>query len=198
MTKKKLIEEAKKSPAAFEKLFEKYYAPILHYILKRTGNVQIAEDITSQVFFTVVKKLWQFQWRNIPFSAWLYRIAQNEIHYFFRKKRYSTISLEALLESDAWEPDDEYRFEEELKDAEKKLSDHQEFLSIQKRILTLPDKYQEVLTLKYFENKKNSEIALIIGKKENTVKSLLRRGLKLLQTKMHPFSTSIISEDEQL
>ena len=88
LDEKKLVEEAQKNPEAFGKIFEKHYSPLLHYILKRVGDVAIAEDITSHVFFIVLQKLWQFRWRNIPFSAWLYRIAHNEINYYYRKNKY--------------------------------------------------------------------------------------------------------------
>lgn len=149
-----------------------------------------------------MEKLWQFQWRNIPFSAWLYRIAINEINYYFRKNKYKNISLETVLEDTTWEPIDACNLEDELKEAEKILEDHCDFLLIQKKLLTLPRKYQEVLSLKYFGDKKISEISIILDKKENTVKSLLKRGLHLLkqqvqkEKRVQPISSSLITESE--
>jgi RNA polymerase sigma-70 factor (ECF subfamily) len=203
MDEKKLIERAKKDPEAFGQLFEKYYSPLLHYVLKRVGNVQIAEDISSQIFYIVLTKLWQFRWRNIPFSAWLYRIANNEINYYFRTCKFRSIPLEILLKEHKWEPIDSHNFVEEIKEAQKTLEEHRDFLLIQKKILSLPIKYQEVLSLKYLEGKKIREISLILGKNENTIKSLLKRSLALLQQKIHrhqkvqPISSPIISEYEQ-
>lgn len=200
---KKLVEKARHDPEAFGKIFERYYEPVLHYVLRRVGHIQAAEDITSQIFFIVLEKLWQFRWRNIPFSAWLYRIAGNEIHYYYRKNKYRSISLEILLEEEKWEPSDSLDMEEELKEAEKVLEHHQDFLLIQEKLRMLPRKYQEVLALKFFEEKKIAEIACIVGKKQNTVKSLLKRGLELLrreiehQKMMQLFPISSISEHEQ-
>lgn len=199
---KKLIERAKKDPEALGQIFEKYYSPLLNYILKRTGILGIAQDIISEVFLIVVRKLWQFQWRNIPFSAWLYRIANNEIAYYFRKNKYKTISLEVILEEENNEPVDPCNIEEEYKENERMIETHQEFLEIHKLLLELPLKYQEVLTLKYFDDKKIREISVILGKNDNTVKSLLKRGLSLLQEKAErvkikqQFPIFIISEDE--
>lgn len=183
LNEKQWIEKAKNDPLVFGELFEKYYSPILNYILRRVGDVQVAQDITSDVFFIVLKKLWQFRWRNIPFSAWLYRIAGNEVSHYFRKNKVRSVSLEALMNENSWEPADALDLETELKEAEALLEQHQDYLQLQKLLFALPLKYQEVLCLKYLENKKIREISLILGKKENTVKSLLKRGLDLLQKK---------------
>lgn len=199
---KYLIEKAKKDPEAMGKIFDRYYESILNYVLKRTGQIQIAQDITSQVFFLVVKKLWQFKWKGIPFSAWLYRIANNEIALFFRKNKYKPVSLDLILEQENWEPADDQDLERETKEIEEILEEHKDFLVIQKELLNIPIKYQEVITLRYLDEKKMGEIAEILGKKENTVKSLLKRGISLLQQKVHlnklaqPFSSSLISEGE--
>ena len=72
--------------------------------------------------------------------------------------------------------------EQEIEQAESHLSKQSQFLALHKCITQLPVKYQEVLTLKYFEKKKIREISLILGKSEGTVKSLLHRGIKKLKT----------------
>ena len=69
----------------------------------------------------------------------------------------------------------------ELIEAEDKLKMHRDFLEIQEKISELEIKYQEVITLRFFEKKKIQEIAEILGKKEGTIKSLLHRGLEKLK-----------------
>ena len=64
------------------------------------------------------------------------------------------------------------------------MEGHQKFLKVQKVVQQLPEKYQEVISLKYFEQLTIKEIAVILKKKEGTVKSLLSRGLKRLRDKM--------------
>ena len=76
---KELIKKAQKDPEAFTQLYDEYYSQIFGYVLKRVADLMIAQDITSETFFKTLKKLWQFRWKNIPFSAWLYRITNNEI-----------------------------------------------------------------------------------------------------------------------
>ncbi len=173
---KELIKEAKKNPEIFGKLYDQYYSQIFGYVLKRVADLEIAQDITSETFFKALKKLWQFRWRNIPFSSWLYRIANNEIANYFRKNKYKPVSLEKIPE-----PITVTNPSTEILEAEQELKKHQDFLILQEKITQLPVKYQEVITLRFFEKKKIKEIAEILGKKQGTIKSLLHRSLEKLK-----------------
>jgi RNA polymerase sigma-70 factor (ECF subfamily) len=180
---KELVRQAQKAPDAFAKLYDQYYPKIFGYVLRRTANLEVAQDITSETFLKALKKLWQFQWRNISFSPWLYKIATNEVNQYFRKAEYKkSLSLEELQEQ-GFEPVSSHDPESELVEAQEKLEQHQDFLEIQKKIVRLSAKYQEVITLRFFEKKQISEIAEILGKKEGTIKSLLHRAVgKLRET----------------
>lgn len=181
-TEWELIVKAKANPAAFEPLFETYYPKILGYTLKRVGVVADAQDIISEVFYKALNKLWQFRWRKIPFSAWLYRIAANEINLYFRKGgRYKNISLDSLVEGSNFDLLASHELWEELQEGERELERHHAFLAIQKELVRLPQRYQEVIALRFFEGKKIEEISLILGKKEGTVKSMLSRWLAQLR-----------------
>jgi len=178
---KELVRQAQKAPDAFVQLYDLYYPKIFGYVLRRTANLEAAQDITSETFFNALRKLWQFRWRNISFSAWLYKIATNEINQYFRKAEYKkSLSLEELQEQ-GFEPISPHNPENELIEAQEKLEQHQDFLEIQVKIVRLPAKYQEVITLRFFEQKQLREIAEILGKKEGTVKSLLHRAVEKLK-----------------
>jgi len=64
---------------------------------------------------------------------------------------------------------------------EQELKAHNDYNLIRTNLLKLDTKYQEVIALRYFEQKTNSEISLILDKNEGTVKSLLSRGLEKLR-----------------
>lgn len=180
---KQLIKKAQKDPEVFAKLYDEHYPKIFGYILKRVASLEIAQDITSETFFKALKNFWKFRWRNISFSAWLYRIANNEIANYYRKNRY-LVSLEILQDEKGFEPIALHNPETEFLEAQEKLKQHQDFLKIQKKIAQLLIKYQEAITLRFFEKKKISEICEILGKKEGTIKSLLHRGLEKLKELM--------------
>ena len=178
---KDLIRQAHKDPGAFADLYDHYYPRIFGYVLRRTANLEAAQDITSETFLKALSKLWQFRWRNISFSSWLYKIASNEINQYFRKAEYKkSASLEELQEQ-GFEPISPRDPESELIQAQEKLKQHQDFLEIQEKIVRLPAKHQEVIALRFFEQKQIKEIAGILGKKEGTVKSLLHRAVEKLR-----------------
>ena len=96
---RELVRQAQKTPDAFAELYDQYYPKIFGYVLRRTANLEAAQDITSETFFNALRKLWQFHWRNVSFSPWLYKIATNEINQYFRKAEYKkSVSLEELQE----------------------------------------------------------------------------------------------------
>ena len=178
---RELVRQAQKSPDAFAQLYDQYYPRIFGYVLRRSANLEAAQDITSETFLKALGKLWQFRWRSVSFSSWLYKIATNEINQYFRKAEYKkSISLEELQEQ-GFEPVSPHDPESELIEAEEKLAQHQEFLEIQNKITRLPDKYQEVIALRFFERKQINEIAEILGKREGTIKSLLHRAVEKLR-----------------
>ena len=178
---KELVRQAQNTPDAFAQLYDLYYPKIFGYVLRRTANLEVTQDITSETFFNALRSLWQFRWRNISFSSWLYKIATNEINQYFRKAEYKkSISLEELQEQ-GFEPISSYNPESELIEAQEKLKKHQDFLEIQVKIVRLPAKYQEVIALRFFEQKQIKEIAEILGKKEGTIKSLLHRAVEKLR-----------------
>lgn len=175
-SEKELVKRAKKDPAVFSELYEYNYSKIFGYILNRVANVEVAQDITSETFFKCLKNINKFQWQNVPFSCWLYRIASNEISNYFRKGKYRPTCLENIAElASLSTPYDS------VLEAERQLDSKKDAVKLRKEIAKLSWKYQEVISLKFFEKKKIEEICLILGKKEGTVKSLIHRGLEKLK-----------------
>jgi RNA polymerase sigma-70 factor (ECF subfamily) len=178
---KELVRQAQKAPDAFAKLYDHYYPKIFGYVLRRTANIEVAQDITSETFLKALAKLWQFRWRSISFSSWLYKIASNEINQYYRRAEYrKSISMEEL-EEQGFELRSPRDPESELMEAEEKLKQHQDFLELQEKITRLPAKYQEVIALRFFEKKQINEIAQILAKREGTIKSLLHRAVERLR-----------------
>ncbi len=65
--------------AALAELYNLYFPRVYRYILARMGNPFDAEDLTEEVFLRVLDAIGRFQWREAPFSAWLFRIAHNAV-----------------------------------------------------------------------------------------------------------------------
>jgi RNA polymerase sigma-70 factor (ECF subfamily) len=171
-----LIEKAKHDPLAFGKLYDTYYSRIANYLLHRLPRADVAQDITSEVFYKAMTKLHTYTFRNIAFSSWLYKIANNEIKMYYRKKERKFFSLDFLFDRQGFEPPGSVDIEQEYIAAEEVLAKNRQFQAVQNNLCKLPLLYQEVLTLRFFEEKSLAEISEITGKNLNTVKSLVVRG----------------------
>lgn len=181
LTESELVERAKSDPEAFGQLYEANYSTILNYIYRRTLNVEVAEDLTANTFFKALRALPGFRQRA-TFRAWLYGIATNEI----RKFRRSAWRRRKAEENLCWEKKlQRVNFASnqrmDLADREERMWQH---ALLDESFATLPDRYQTVLSLRYFENLHYREIAEAMGKRVGTIKSMLHRGLERLRSQM--------------
>ncbi|MBD0378071.1 MAG: RNA polymerase sigma factor [Flavisolibacter sp.] len=176
-----LVREAKISNESFAKLYDCYYIKILGYVFRRTLDIELAKDITSETFLKAYSNIEKFQWKGISFSSWLFKIATNELNMLNRKKKYAPASLEDLKAAIIYDRTDKSALEEEKKELERQLQQSKDFINVQQKLLLLPVKYQEVIALRYFEEKSIKEIAAILDSKEGTIKSLLSRGIEKLK-----------------
>jgi RNA polymerase sigma-70 factor, ECF subfamily len=183
---RELVNRAKTDAKAFGLLYDEYYPKIFGYVLRRTAGAETASDITSEVFLKALENIKNFTWRNIPFSAYLYRIAEHEISNGYRHNR-QLILLKQEIENSAIIS--AISLDDEIIRVEADIQKHEDFLLLHRCIIKLPNIYQEVIILKYFEKKQINEICMILGKREGTVKSLLNRGLKKLKKLMDDNAT---------
>ena len=181
MTEIELLNRIKNNPADFSELFKLYYKPIFGYILRRTGDFDDTADIAADTFLKAFRHINNFSYKGISVKIWLYRIATNEVNLYFRHKQkhnsiFERIDFENLNLFNNY-------LREDKKELETELQRHHQFLTVLKGLKTLPVKYQEVISLRYFEGKDNKEIVEILNINEGTLKSLLSRGLEKLREK---------------
>ncbi|GAG93992.1 unnamed protein product, partial [marine sediment metagenome] len=84
---------------AFAQLYEEHFDKIYRYVALRIGDKIEAEDMTQQVFLNALQSISSFKWKGIPFSAWLFRIAHNQVVDYFRSKKRTTVPLDESLVS---------------------------------------------------------------------------------------------------
>ncbi|HKK75614.1 MAG TPA: sigma-70 family RNA polymerase sigma factor [Saprospiraceae bacterium] len=100
------IQAAQRDMENFAVLYDRYYAPIFRFIFKRTADESLSADLSSQVFFKAMQKLSTYSYQGVPFSAWLFRIAANEVRLYYRKSQKKRVVMledqhcQALLEED--------------------------------------------------------------------------------------------------
>jgi len=176
---KNLVEMAKKDKEAFATLYEIYFARIHNYILRRAGDIDLAEDLTSQVFMKVLDNIQKFEWRGLPFSAWLYRIASNVLMTHYRKNKHQ--SVVDLDDISFMMVDSELTPLEKAKEQDETIENNLKYKSVKKALIKIKPKYAEIIVFKFFEKKGNSEIAEILSISEGNLRIRLFRALKELK-----------------
>ncbi len=154
---------------AFTQLNEANFDKIYRYVALRIGDKTEAEDMTQQVFLKALQSLSSFKWRGISFSAWLFRIAHNQVVDYLRKKtKQATTLLDESLVSSNSDP--------QLV-AEHKL-DIEQLLSATKR---LTEAQREVLSLRFAGELPVAEVAKVMGKSQGAVKALQHSAIGALR-----------------
>jgi len=169
---RQLIKKAQENAAAFEELYNHYLPRIYGFLLNRTGQKELAEDLTSEVFAKALANLGKYNDRGAPFAAWLFRIARNSLIDWSRKKK--EILTDAV---ESYEPAPEHV----SVGAEARLAQDERKALLRKTMEHLPEKYQTVLSLKFFEELSNDEIAEIVGCQKNAVAVRVHRALRLMR-----------------
>jgi RNA polymerase sigma-70 factor (ECF subfamily) len=162
---------------AFEELYKEHFDGIFRYILYRVGHVVEAEDLTAQTFFKALRSLWRFRWSRGSFSAWLYRIATNEVNSHHRRRRPS-------VPWDLLDAADGSPVAQEAAAAEELLSRNERFRKLQGGLHRLKPEEQALVLLRYVEEKPYGEIAAILRKKVGAVTMRTHRALARLKTEI--------------
>ncbi len=74
-----LIEAAQSDPRRFAELYERHFERVYAFVARRARGRAEAEDLTAEVFHHALAHLGRFEWRGVPFVAWLLRIARNAV-----------------------------------------------------------------------------------------------------------------------
>ena len=154
---------------AFAQLYEANFDKIYRYVTLRIGDRTEAEDMTQQVFVNAFQSISSFKWRGIPFSAWLFRIAHNQVVDYLRKKaKQATASLDESLVS---------RNDNPQLVTERKL-DMEQIVSATRH---LTKAQREVISLRFAGELSIAQVAKVMGKSQGAVKALQHSAIVALR-----------------
>ena len=174
MSDEQLVQLSLKDQDSFYYLIERYEPKILRYI-KRITNIspEESEDLLQEIFIKVYRNLNRFN-RKLKFSSWVYRIAHNEIINQYRKKKSYSAAIDLFTEND----DTDYLagFISEALEIDNDYISRENAEKVRAALAKLPDKYREVLILRYFEDQSYKEISDILRKPAGTVATLINRA----------------------
>ena len=167
------VQAAQQDPAMFRPLYDRYFEPIYLYILRRTADEALSADICSQVFLKAMQRIGSYEFKGVPFSAWLYRIASNEVAQHYRKaKKKRVVTLEDAPVA-------------ELMEEMQEDGSAEDYMPLLVAVLDqLKEEDLQLIELRFFEGKPYREIAGIMDITENNAKVRTFRILNRMKKKM--------------
>lgn len=167
---RQLIAAAQLDPSRFGELYERNFERVYAFVVRRVRNRAEAEDVTSEVFHRALANLRRFEWRGVPFAAWLYRLAAHAV-----ANRQQLAGRETELPMAA----------EDIADPDPvAMRQVEERATLFRLVGELPPDQQRVVVMRFVEQKGIREIAQHLRRSEGAVKQLQFRALENLRARM--------------
>ena len=161
----RLVEAAKRNPAQFSEIYTRNFHAVYAYVARRAASREEAEDITADVFHQALASLSRFEWRGVPFVAWLMRIAANAL-------------------ADRWRSRSREAGDPPVELTDHGMEDIERRAALFQLVGRLPVDQRRVVVLRFVEQKSIREIAQELQRTEGAIKQLQFRALTKLRSHM--------------
>lgn len=155
---------------ALSALYDHYFPRVYRYVATRLSSTEDAEDVTTEIFLRIIENLRSFTWRGLPFGAWVFRIARNEVVSHVRRQKVRTATAQLT---------------EAIQDPS---PDHVDTIvtaftvaTVREAAEKLPEAQRQVIALRFGAGLSVAETAKSLGKTENNVKVLQHKAIAKLQ-----------------
>lgn len=149
--------------SALHYLYVRYADDVYRYVNSIVQDPHVAEDVTQSIFARMMTAIRRYEERQVPFSAWILRVARNAALDHLRSRR--QVPVEDLRRPDEHDESADFERSQSLREA----------------LHQLPDEQREVLILRHIGGRSPGEIAASLGKSDSAVHGLLHRGNKALR-----------------
>ncbi len=156
---KRIINDARKDPEKFGALYDAYANALFNFVLRRVNDTNIAEDITADTFYKALKSIKQFDFKS-SFSTYLFKIAENRIYDFYRRKKFFPANR-AFYDTDC--------------------KQNPETEKLTQAIEKLPFREREIIRMHFIEEKGQREISFILNIGRSTYYKLMQSALSKLR-----------------
>lgn len=159
----------------FDDILREFSTPVYNFSARLIGDEEDAKDLTQDIFVKIWKNLEKYD-ESKSLKAWVFTIARNTCYDWLRKKK-NLVFSQMNKEEDDFEDTivDEAPLQDEV------FVEKENVGNVEKALKVLSEDQIEVITLHYSEDLSFEEIAEILGKSINTVKSQNRRGLEKMK-----------------
>jgi RNA polymerase sigma-70 factor, ECF subfamily len=159
------VEAAQRDPSRFADLYEQNFYRVYAYVVRRVGNRHQAEDLTADVFREALAGIRKFEWRGLPFAAWLMGIASRVVADYWKRSGRETGN--PTNEAEVSVP-----------------ADAEDSTLLFQLVDRLPEAQFRVIHMRFVEQKSIREIAQELGRSEGAVKQLQLRAIESLRAQM--------------
>jgi RNA polymerase sigma-70 factor (ECF subfamily) len=163
---RRLIEASQRQPRRFAQIYERYFDRVYAFALTRTRDRTAAEDVTAETFRRALENLPRFEWRGVPLSAWLFRIAGNAATDHLKQS--------SRLGTPPESPDVDENWEDRLIEVETRAR-------LFEMVSRLPRDQRRVIVMRFGQEMSIREIAGDLGRSEGAVKLLQHRAMQTLR-----------------
>ncbi|HEY0978813.1 MAG TPA: sigma-70 family RNA polymerase sigma factor [Flavobacteriales bacterium] len=167
------IARAQRDAQAFAPLYDRYFAPIFRFLHRRAGDQELTADLTQQTFLKAMLALPRYQPRGLPFQAWLYRIALNELRMHWRKRKETVVELSFLEVRGLGEEIGLQEADEDMQRLARALS-------------ALPEEKARLIELRFMDGLSFAEVGQVLDIGEDAAKMRTHRVLQGLREKLGP------------
>ncbi len=154
---------------AFAELYERHINRMYRYVVTRVGNTTVAEDVTGDIFIRAFESIGSYEWRGVPFSSWLFKIAHNRIvDHFRREGSREFVYVDGPLSLDGPDPHDVVEFKMDTEEALTALRE-------------LTESQRQVIALRFASGLSLAETAAVMKKKEGAIKALQHSAIQAMR-----------------
>ena len=164
---------AKASPQAFAPLYDRYFGDVFRFILRRAGDRELTADLTQQAFLKAMLSLSRYESRGLPFRAWLYRIALNELRMHWRRRKEVLIDLG-------------YRQVKGLGEEMELQLDPDDMSRLAQALSGLDEARAQLIHLRFMDGLSYLEVGQVLGIGEDAAKMRTHRVLAALRANLAP------------
>lgn len=182
-----LILAAQRDPGRFAELYERNFDRVYAYIAHRVRDRDAAEDLTAEVFHQALVTLARFEWRGVPFVAWLLGIAAHVLAARWRElpsRREPPLRAAELTSEATAEGNGNGNGHAPAQFSPGALQAVEQCALISQLVAALPDDQRLVITRRFLEHRSIRDIAREMRRTEGAVKQLQFRALESLRARI--------------
>ena len=186
-SERKLLSRAiHREPEAFSELYLQYRQSVLRHVYYLVGNLEEADDITSETFLRAWKAIERFEDRGISIQAWLLKIAYNLGNQHLRRRR-PTVTVKDI---------DDVLFDDNAPEVAAERS--MEMRALGRALLSLPAIQRKVVVLRFLNELRYEEIEAIVGKSNGALRVIQHRAFQALRQSLAESQLSSAVMEERL